>query len=41
MKISISSINIAPRIRKDVTKIPELAADIRKNGLMLLPWIAC
>ncbi|GHU39405.1 hypothetical protein FACS1894105_14100 [Clostridia bacterium] len=34
MKISISSINIAPRIRKDVTKIPELAADIRKNGLI-------
>ncbi|GHV33161.1 hypothetical protein FACS18949_06360 [Clostridia bacterium] len=34
MKINISDIRVKERIRKEVTKIEELAADIRQNGLI-------
>lgn len=34
MKIGISNIDVAERIRREVGRIPELAADIRKNGLI-------
>ena len=34
MKASISQINVADRVRKEITKIEELAADIEANGLL-------
>ena len=34
MRVDISSIQVAKRIRKEVGRIPELAADICKNGLI-------
>jgi len=34
MKIKINKIKITGRIRKEVGKIEELAADIRKHGLI-------
>jgi len=34
MKIAIEKIKVSERIRKQTTKIDELAADIRKNGLI-------
>lgn len=34
MKIDISNIDVAKRIRREVGRIPELAADISKNGLI-------
>ncbi|MEA4898691.1 MAG: ParB N-terminal domain-containing protein [Eubacteriales bacterium] len=34
MKVDISNIHVANRIRREVGRIPELAADIRKNGLI-------
>ena len=34
MRVDISSIQVAKRIRKEVGRIPELAADIHKNGLI-------
>ena len=34
MKAAIDSIIIKERIRKEITRIPELAADIEKNGLL-------
>jgi ParB family chromosome partitioning protein len=34
MKAPIESIRIKERIRKEISKIPELAADIGKNGLL-------
>ena len=34
MKVEISKIRVADRIRKQSTKIDELAADIRQNGLL-------
>ena len=34
MKIEISNIRVAERLRKQVTKIEELAADIERNGLL-------
>lgn len=34
MKINISNIRVKERIRKEINKIEELAADIRQNGLI-------
>lgn len=34
MKVDISDIHVAKRIRREIGRIPELAADIRKNGLI-------
>lgn len=34
MKILIEKIKVAARIRKEITKIPELAEDIKQNGLL-------
>lgn len=34
MKVAIEKIMILERIRKEITRIDELAADITKNGLI-------